>query len=144
MSAQLSAVPILAAPEDFEVSSRRPSEHLVRLSVSTSRSMLKPRGFKAKIGLENVGRRALGIFLLLVTVFLWTASNFLASVSSELSCSGRTDSLTSAFSTYSQTTRTQNRTSSPTLTPPFSPSRSFPSSLEYCANMEYLTSANHL
>lgn len=38
-------------------------------------------GFRATLGLGGVARRTLGILLLLVTVFLWTASNFLASVS---------------------------------------------------------------
>jgi solute carrier family 35 protein F5 len=51
-----------------------------RQSLSSSRSRLKARGFRANVGLENIGRRALGIFLLLVTVVLWTSSNFLASV----------------------------------------------------------------
>ncbi|CAK7267115.1 hypothetical protein SEPCBS119000_002376 [Sporothrix epigloea] len=36
-------------------------------------------GFRASIGLAGVGRRSLGIFMLMVTVFLWTASNFFAS-----------------------------------------------------------------
>jgi solute carrier family 35, member F5 len=39
------------------------------------------RGWRTKMGLGGVARRTLGIMLLLVTVFLWTASNFLASVS---------------------------------------------------------------
>jgi hypothetical protein len=94
MAAQISAVPVLAAPEDFEVSSPRPSSTLERLSVASSHSNLKPKGFKASIGLENVGRRALGIFLLLVTVFLWTASNFLASVSWKRAISGEVNMLT--------------------------------------------------
>ncbi|PMD58881.1 uncharacterized protein K444DRAFT_531113 [Hyaloscypha bicolor E] len=47
--------------------------------MSSSRSALKPRGFRAGVGLQNVARRTLGILLLLVTVFLWTSSNFLAS-----------------------------------------------------------------
>ncbi|KAH8891356.1 hypothetical protein GQ53DRAFT_649173 [Thozetella sp. PMI_491] len=34
---------------------------------------------RAKLGLMGVARRTLGISLLMVTVFLWTASNFLAS-----------------------------------------------------------------
>lgn len=42
--------------------------------------------FRAAIGLPNLGRRTLGIILLLVTVFLWTGSNFLASVSRILHC----------------------------------------------------------
>lgn len=36
-------------------------------------------GLRAKLGLAGVARRTLGISLLLVTVFLWTTSNFLAS-----------------------------------------------------------------
>ncbi|ERS95795.1 hypothetical protein HMPREF1624_07871 [Sporothrix schenckii ATCC 58251] len=36
-------------------------------------------GFRARIGLAGVARRTLGISMLMVTVFLWTASNFLAS-----------------------------------------------------------------
>ncbi|OWO99277.1 hypothetical protein B2J93_1165 [Marssonina coronariae] len=37
------------------------------------------RGFRAGVGMENIARRTLGILLLLVTVVLWTTSNFLAS-----------------------------------------------------------------
>jgi solute carrier family 35 protein F5 len=55
-----------------------------RRSVSSSRASGKHAGFRASIGLGSVARRTLGIFLLLVTVFLWTGSNFLASVS--ISC----------------------------------------------------------
>ncbi|CAK7223901.1 hypothetical protein SCUCBS95973_005335 [Sporothrix curviconia] len=36
-------------------------------------------GFRASIGLAGVGRRSLGIAMLMTTVFLWTASNFFAS-----------------------------------------------------------------
>ncbi|KJZ74463.1 hypothetical protein HIM_06059 [Hirsutella minnesotensis 3608] len=36
-------------------------------------------GLRARMGLGGVARRTLGIALLLVTVFLWTTSNFLAS-----------------------------------------------------------------
>ncbi|CAK7211120.1 hypothetical protein SBRCBS47491_001011 [Sporothrix bragantina] len=36
-------------------------------------------GFRASIGLAGVGRRSLGIAMLMFTVFLWTASNFFAS-----------------------------------------------------------------
>jgi len=36
-------------------------------------------GFRAGIGLGGIARRSLGIFLLLMTVVLWTGSNFLAS-----------------------------------------------------------------
>jgi hypothetical protein len=79
MSAQEPLVPP-ALSEEFAVPRRRSSEHHDRTSMSSSRSALKPRGFRAGVGLQNVARRTLGIFLLLVTVFLWTSSNFLASV----------------------------------------------------------------
>jgi hypothetical protein len=36
---------------------------------------------RARLGLLGVARRTLGILLLLFTVFMWTLSNFLASVS---------------------------------------------------------------
>lgn len=42
---------------------------------------VKRTGLLASLGLGGVARRTLGICLLLVTVFLWTLSNFLASVS---------------------------------------------------------------
>jgi hypothetical protein len=79
MSAQEPAVPAALA-EEFVVPPRRSSERRDRPSMCSSRSALKPRGFRAGVGLQNVARRTLGIFLLLVTVFLWTSSNFLASV----------------------------------------------------------------
>jgi hypothetical protein len=52
-----------------------------RRSLSSARSNKRARGFRAGVGLEGVARRTLGIILLLVTVVLWTGSNFLASVS---------------------------------------------------------------
>ena len=58
------------------------SEPHGRRSASFTESVLNPQGFRAAVGLDNVARRTLGIFLLLVTVFLWTTSNFLASVGS--------------------------------------------------------------
>lgn len=36
--------------------------------------------WRSKIGLGGVARRTVGLFCLLVTVFLWTLSNFMASV----------------------------------------------------------------
>lgn len=51
-----------------------------RRSTSSSRS-LKQVGFRAGYGLDMIARRTLGIVLILMTVFLWTSSNFLASVS---------------------------------------------------------------
>jgi solute carrier family 35, member F5 len=56
------------------------------LASSMSRSSSpSPSGasLRSKFGMLGVARRTLGIFLLLVTVFLWTVSNFLASVSFE-------------------------------------------------------------
>ncbi|KAI1001487.1 hypothetical protein K3495_g6713 [Podosphaera aphanis] len=46
---------------------------------SKFRSMLRPSNLKVEFGIKNVARRTLGIFLLLLTVLLWTSSNFLAS-----------------------------------------------------------------
>jgi len=57
--------------------------HHTRRSDSSSRPSRGVRGFRAGVGLENVARRTLGIILLLVTVVLWTGSNFLASVSDQ-------------------------------------------------------------
>jgi solute carrier family 35 protein F5 len=50
-----------------------------RTSARTTESSAS--GLKARLGLAGVARRTLGIGLLLITVFLWTLSNFLASVS---------------------------------------------------------------
>lgn len=47
---------------------------------SGSGSNSSKSGLRAKLGLGGVARRTLGITLLLLTVFLWTLSNFLASV----------------------------------------------------------------
>ncbi|POR36754.1 Putative vacuolar membrane protein [Tolypocladium paradoxum] len=58
---------------------------LADMAASPGSSMLVPspspekEGFRASMGLAGVARRTLGICLLLVTVFLWTLSNFLAS-----------------------------------------------------------------
>lgn len=51
---------------------------------STGTSGSRSSSLRAKFGLMGVARRTLGIMLLLVTVFLWTASNFLASVGGHL------------------------------------------------------------
>ena len=58
------------------------SEHeLCRsLSLETSSSRPKSLGFRANLGLDTMARRTLGIIMLMITVFLWTSSNFLASV----------------------------------------------------------------
>jgi hypothetical protein len=70
--------------EDFtiadEVMSVADTQH-TRRSGSSCRPSKGVRGFRAGVGLGNVARRTLGIILLLVTVVLWTGSNFLASVS---------------------------------------------------------------
>jgi hypothetical protein len=107
MSAQEPAVPA-ALVEEFVVPPRRSSEHRDRPSMCSSRSALKPRGFRAGVGLQNVARRTLGIFLLLVTVFLWTSSNFLASVCRYLPT---TWAGADASSTYSQTIHIRSHTS---------------------------------
>ncbi|KAI1335228.1 hypothetical protein F5Y15DRAFT_398565 [Xylariaceae sp. FL0016] len=66
---------------EHEIPLRRPSEPLevegdMTTSFTSGRSGLSSR---PKVGIWNMARRTLGITLLLVTVFLWTASNFLAS-----------------------------------------------------------------
>lgn len=69
---------------------RRFSEDAADLAASIGSSLrtrsLSPvaRGWRAKLGLGGVARRTLGILLLLTTVFMWTLSNFLASVSVHL------------------------------------------------------------
>ncbi len=54
-----------------------------RKSTDSSRSQILPeqRLPDGKKGLQGVWRHTIGIMLLLATVILWTASNFLASVS---------------------------------------------------------------
>ncbi|KAG9236588.1 hypothetical protein BJ875DRAFT_217990 [Amylocarpus encephaloides] len=82
MAAHEPPVPLAAAEEFGLVTDRLspPSERAERLSMSSSRSLKHGGGsFRKGVGLENVARRTLGIILLLVTVFLWTSSNFLAS-----------------------------------------------------------------
>ena len=73
-------IPPVAAEVAAEELLEMPDHH-EQPSMSPPPSGLKPQGFRAGVGLENIARRTLGIVLLLVTVFLWTASNFLASVS---------------------------------------------------------------
>lgn len=53
----------------------------LRAGASAAGKGKKATGWRARLGLAGVARRTLGIVLLLVTVFMWTASNFLASVS---------------------------------------------------------------
>lgn len=82
----------LASPgaEYHQVGTRRSthSERGIDMGASVTSSLRsmgtaasKGSSLRAKFGLMGVARRTLGIILLLVTVFLWTASNFLASVS---------------------------------------------------------------
>ncbi|KFZ16505.1 hypothetical protein V501_02186 [Pseudogymnoascus sp. VKM F-4519 (FW-2642)] len=71
---------LTSVSDTYEVerlSDRASEEHLER-SV-TEESSPKVSGFRASTGLQNVARRTLGIILLLITVILWTVSNFLAS-----------------------------------------------------------------
>lgn len=70
--------------EDFTISDGLMSvadTHHPRRSLSSCRSVKGARGFQAGVRLGVVSRHTVGIILLLVTVFLWTGSNFLASVS---------------------------------------------------------------
>ncbi|KAH8908836.1 hypothetical protein BR93DRAFT_976940 [Coniochaeta sp. PMI_546] len=75
-------------PEYHQVGTRRSthSERGIDMGASVTSSLRsmgtaasKGSSLRAKFGLMGVARRTLGIILLLVTVFLWTASNFLAS-----------------------------------------------------------------
>lgn len=91
--------------------SRGIDEEQARHSLSQD-SSLKPQGFRAGVGLENVARRTLGIILLLTTVVLWTTSNFLASVS--YSRDFQSFRRLTFNSIYSQTTPTRSHTSLPT------------------------------
>ncbi|KUJ22212.1 uncharacterized protein LY89DRAFT_396166 [Mollisia scopiformis] len=65
--------------DNYPPAGQNPSEHHDRYSIPPLQSSVKPKGFRASAGLENVARRTLGIILLLTTVVLWTASNFLSS-----------------------------------------------------------------
>ncbi|PBP21388.1 vacuolar membrane protein [Diplocarpon rosae] len=76
MFAQEPAVPPAVAAAEVLAGRDRSADYRDRASV---RSGKDPRGFRAGFGMENIARRTLGIFLLLVTVVLWTTSNFLAS-----------------------------------------------------------------
>ncbi|RDW88507.1 vacuolar membrane protein [Coleophoma cylindrospora] len=78
MSAHEPVVPVTMAADFTLLDGPTPDQDEER-SASPVRSSKSPSGFRAGVGLENVARRTLGIILLLVTVFLWTASNFLAS-----------------------------------------------------------------
>ncbi|RDL39736.1 Multidrug resistance efflux transporter EmrE [Venustampulla echinocandica] len=77
MSAQEPLVPPTMA-EELRFSAEQPSVQRRRVSMA-SLEPVKSNGFRAGMGLQNMARRTLGIILLLLTVFLWTASNFLAS-----------------------------------------------------------------
>ncbi|KZL82954.1 vacuolar membrane protein [Colletotrichum incanum] len=77
-------LPAAIAPESHGRLPRRSFSSTDRLSASVastnrSRSTVRSSGWQAKMGLGGVARRTLGISLLLVTVLLWTISNFLAS-----------------------------------------------------------------
>ncbi|KAI0471657.1 hypothetical protein GGR56DRAFT_83436 [Xylariaceae sp. FL0804] len=77
-----SQAPLAAAEARFEEEiipsrTRRPSEPFGL--VADPGSPTNANGLERRLGSWNVARRTLGISLLLCTVFLWTASNFLAS-----------------------------------------------------------------
>lgn len=73
-----------------EAEPRRMSEDAVELAMSLTAShdtrsfpsspAIQPQSMVGGLGIAGIARRTLGIILLLVTVFLWTLSNFLASV----------------------------------------------------------------
>lgn len=71
---------------------RRYSDDATDLAASMSSAVndrifdARTNSFRERLGLASIGRRSLGIFFLLVTVFLWTLSNFLASVSLPILC----------------------------------------------------------
>lgn len=67
--------------------SRNSRSHFRRPRSTTSSHTTKgSSGLRARLGLLGVARRTLGILLLLFTVFMWTLSNFLASVSLPFLC----------------------------------------------------------
>jgi hypothetical protein len=67
---------------------RRSSEDTVVRHPSSRTPPASPNKMGVEIG--GIARRTVGIFLLLIVVFLWTASNFLASVSGGYFLSSRT------------------------------------------------------
>ncbi|RAL68401.1 hypothetical protein DID88_007132 [Monilinia fructigena] len=68
-----------ADPAIMQAPTRGPSLERTITGTSVGTNTSKSMGFRAGVGLENVARRTLGMFLLGVTVCLWTSSNFLAS-----------------------------------------------------------------
>ncbi|KAF6843798.1 vacuolar membrane protein [Colletotrichum musicola] len=75
-------LPAAIAPDHGRAARRSFSVDTLSASVAStnrSRSTVRSTGWQAKLGLAGVARRTLGISLLLVTVLLWTVSNFLAS-----------------------------------------------------------------
>lgn len=125
MSAQEPLVPPTVA-EELRFSAELPSVHRRRVSMASSLQPVKPDGFRAGMGLQNMARRTLGIILLLLTVFLWTASNFLASVS-QLYTWSLVKAVLTISSIFLQITHTRNHTLSLISTPRSSPFRYFQS-----------------
>lgn len=84
MSASVTPVPPTAADQFavpyFEGDHVRAGDFWRSTSSSRSENALTRSGILVKPSLLGLARRTLGIVLLLVTVFLWTASQFLASV----------------------------------------------------------------
>ena len=96
-------MPAEVAPERSSTSRRSSLGSIHSLNEMTS-SQLSSRGsakggFRAKLGLGGVARRTLGIALLMVTVILWTVSNFLASVgpAALVLCVGRAAACSRSF-----------------------------------------------
>lgn len=77
-----SSAPVAPRQRSLSVSSHTARTNLsasFTSSVGTTTSSTGIHALTARLGFGGVARRTLGITLLLVTVFLWTASNFLAS-----------------------------------------------------------------
>jgi solute carrier family 35, member F5 len=75
-------IPGELAPDERTSRHMQPGRvQLLARGTSQSQSTSPSSSLRARFGLLGVARRTLGITLLLITVLLWTVSNFLASVS---------------------------------------------------------------
>lgn len=71
--------PLVETPDAVEMADSFASTGRVSLSL-VGNHRRHQTSWRERLGLAGVARRTLGISMLLVTVFLWTTSNFLASV----------------------------------------------------------------
>lgn len=139
-----SHLPQPSAPQP-EMETIRVSEDAVELAGSLTGSvrtrsrsppppvMLKNGGLLANLGLGGVARRTIGMCLLLLVVFLWTLSNFLASVRKH----GKEPSVPNLMSFSSSsfpTIPTTNPSSSSTSTHPCLPFLCYPCLSGTCRN----------